>query len=158
MNIRYAPVNHPDLAPAAGGDLRDFGARPRVARTLNAARAGSSLLLAAVVAAVLVVADKVMDSWTDGNLLIAWMVLWVLAFAALALLAAPSRRAAAALQAAFKSLHERRIRAVQDEQYWQTALSDPRIMADIRRAMGELPLPYTRTHPNYWYWLYCPTL
>jgi hypothetical protein len=158
MNIRYAPVNHPDLAPATGGDDRhDFGPRPRVARVFHAARAGSSLLLAGVVAAVLVVADKVMDSWTEGNLLIGWIVLWVLAFVALAVLASPSRRAAASLRAAAKSRTERRMRAAQDEQYWHAALSDPRVMADIRRAMGELPLDGTRPFPDHFYWLHCPS-
>lgn len=148
MSISYATVNHSGPTPAAPGGQRVFGARPRVTRAFHAARAGSSLLLAAVVATLLVIAEKVVDSWIEGNLLIAWIVLWVLAFAALALLAAPSRRAAASLRAAFKSQNERRTRAAQDEQYWQAALSDPRIMADLRRAMGALALPDTRTHPD----------
>ncbi|WP_207717645.1 hypothetical protein [Caenimonas soli] len=158
MSASYFPMDHSGPTPAAGAGQRVLGARPRVARAFYAARARSSLLHAGVVAAVLVVADKAMDSWTEGNLLIGWMVLWVLAFAGLALLAAPSRRAAASLRAAFKSQNERRMRAAQDDQYWQLALSDPRIMADIRRAAGDSPLPATRTYPDYRYWLYCPPL
>ena len=51
------------------------------------------MLLAAVVSALLVVANQVIDTWTEGHLLAAWIVLWTVAFAALGLLAAPARRA-----------------------------------------------------------------
>ena len=42
------------------------------------------MLLAAIVAAFLVVANQVVDTWTEGHLLAAWIVLWMVAFAALA--------------------------------------------------------------------------
>ena len=51
-----------------------------------------------MVSALLVVANQVIDTWTEGHLLAAWMVLWLVAFAALALLTAPARRAGVALR------------------------------------------------------------
>ena len=109
-------------------------------RRFDGARAASSLLLAAIVSALLVVANQVVDTGTEGHLLAAWIVLWIVAFAGLALLAAPARRAATALRTALKAWNERRIQAAQDEQYWQAALTDARLMADISRAMSAAAL------------------
>ena len=92
--------------------------------------------MAAVVSALLVVANQVIDTWTDGHLLAAWMVLWLVAFAAMAVLTVPARRAAAALLGAVKARAERRRRAAEDAHTWQIALNDPRIMAELQHAMG----------------------
>ena len=42
-------------------------------RSFDGARGAASLLLAAVVAALLVVANQVIDTWTDGHMLAAWI-------------------------------------------------------------------------------------
>jgi hypothetical protein len=102
----------------------------------DSARAPATLLLAAIVSALLVVANEVVDTWTEGHLLAAWIVLWTIGFAALALLAAPARTAAAALRASWRESQARRLQRRQDEQYWQAALQDARLMADISRAMS----------------------
>lgn len=62
-----------------------------IAHNFDGARGAASLLLAAVVSALMVVANQVIDTWSEGHLLAAWMVLWVVAFAALALLTLPAR-------------------------------------------------------------------
>ena len=64
---------------------------------------------------------------------IAW---WLVAFAALALLTAPARRAGAALRVAALGWAEARRRAADDERTWQVAVKDPRIMAELNHAMG----------------------
>jgi hypothetical protein len=102
----------------------------------DGARGAASLLLAAVVSALLVVANQVIDTWSEGHLLAAWMVLWVVAFAALALLTSPARRASAALRVAGKAFVENRRRAAEDQRTWQVAIKDPRIMAELNHAMG----------------------
>ncbi|MGV3679123.1 MAG: hypothetical protein ACO1PM_05300 [Acidovorax sp.] len=107
-----------------------------IAAGFDSARGAASLLLAAIVAALLVVANQVIDTWSEGHLLAAWMVLWLVAFAALALLSAPARRAAAALRAGFAGWAESRRRAAEDERTWQVAIRDPRIMAELNHAMG----------------------
>ena len=112
----------------------------RAVRGFDSARASATLLLAAIVSALLVVANQVVDTWTEGHLLAAWILLWTIGFAALALLAAPARTAANALRASYAESKARRLRRRQDEQYWQAALEDARIMADISRAMGAVAL------------------
>ena len=108
----------------------------RAASNFDGARGAATLLLAAVVSALLVVAHQVVDTWTEGHLLAAWMVLWLVAFAALALLTSPARRASAALRVAGKAFTENRRRAAEDERTWQVAMKDPRIMAELNHAMG----------------------
>ena len=51
-------------------------------------------LLAAVMSALLVVADQLIETWANGHLLLVWVALWTVAFAALALLAPPLRQLA----------------------------------------------------------------
>jgi len=69
-------------------------AQPRTPRarreTVEASRTLSGMLLAAVLSALLVVADQVIDTWVDGHMLAAWVALWTVAFAALALLGTPA--------------------------------------------------------------------
>ena len=62
----------------------------------------------------MVVANEVVDTWTEGHLLAAWILMWTVGFAALALLAAPARRAAAALRAGLKAWAAARRQAAQD--------------------------------------------
>ena len=107
-----------------------------VAGLAQGARGGASLLLAAVVSAVLVVANQLVDTWSEGHLLTAWAVLWAIAFAALALLAGPLRRTAIALRSTVVGWNARHIAAEQDRQMMRVAMTDARVMADISRAMS----------------------
>jgi hypothetical protein len=98
-------------------------------------RGAAALLLAAIVSALLVVANQVIETWSEGGLLAAWMGLWLVAFAALALLAAPARRAAVALRSGYKAWVESRRLAAEDERTWALARKDARLMADLMRIM-----------------------
>lgn len=125
-HVEY-PTEHPGVVRAENA----AAALKSAAAHFDGARGAASLLLAAVVSALLVVANQVIDTWTEGHLLAAWMVLWLVAFAALALLTSPARRAGVALAWA-----ESRRRAAEDQRTWQVALKDPRIMAELNHAMG----------------------
>jgi hypothetical protein len=129
MSTSFAPV--PFNAPRA-----ERAPNLKAPASAAGSRAASSVLLAAVVSALVVVANQVVDTWTEGHLLAAWIVLWVVAFAALALLAAPARRAITSLRTSYVAWNERRVQEAQDQQYWQAALNDARLMADISRAMS----------------------
>jgi hypothetical protein len=98
------------------------------------ARSLSALLLAAVVAAMVVLADQLVSTWADGHLMLAWVMLWVVVFAVLALFAdtarSLARRMIGSLDAWSKSLAEARAEA----RIWEVARSDPRIMAELRQA------------------------
>ncbi|MBV8619535.1 MAG: hypothetical protein JOY84_11785 [Curvibacter sp.] len=106
------------------------------ARRFDGARGMAALLLAAVVSALLVVANQVIDTWTEGHLLAAWIGLWTVGFAALALLAAPARSMALGLRSRLQRWSAERRRAAEDHRLWSLALSDARVMADISRAMS----------------------
>ena len=108
----------------------------QAAKGFSGTRATASLMLAAVVAALVVTANQVMDSWTDGNLMAAWIVLWTIAFAASALLAVPVRQAVSSLRSGLTAWSARRRETSADEQLWKLALTDARVMADISRAMS----------------------
>ncbi len=126
VHVTY-PTEHPGVVRAQ-----------RAATTLQfawrRARQGS-LLLAAVVSALLVVVDQVIDTWSDGHLLAAWILLWAVAFGSLALLAAPVRELAQRGSAAFTRWNTARIRAAEDRRLWALAETDARVMADIQCAI-----------------------
>ena len=132
----FAPTRYPTQHPGVVRAGRVAETLGNVVRRFDGARATASLLLAAIVSALLVVANEVVDTWTEGHLLVAWILMWTVAFAALALLAEPARSAATALRSALKTRAARRRRAAEDDQYWQAALADARVMADISRAMS----------------------
>ena len=112
----------------------------------NGLRGTASLLLAAGVSALLVVANQFIEAWSDGHLLAAWMLLWLVAFAALALLATPARRGAALLRRAARLWDQARRRAAEDERTWNAALHDARIMADLSRAMNGIAVQDARRY------------
>ncbi|ADU97897.1 hypothetical protein HF896_00765 [Alicycliphilus denitrificans] len=118
----------------------------RSATRFDPTRNGASLLLAALVAALLVVANEMVDTWGDGHLLAGWMLMWLIAFVGMALLAAPARRAVALLRGAAKSWSDARRRAAEDERTWNAALHDARIMADLSRAMNGIAVEDMRRY------------
>lgn len=132
----FAHVVHPTEHAGVVRAENAAAALKSAAANFDGARGAASLLLAAVVSALLVVANQMIDTWSEGHLLAAWMVLWLVAFAALALLTAPARRAGVALRLAAQTWAQNRRNAEQDERTWQIALKDPRIMAELSHAMG----------------------
>ena len=136
MLTSFAHVDQPSQHP---GVVRAELVAKRIQHAVHhfdATRSGASMLLAAIVAACLVVANQVVETWTEGHLLAAWIVLWLVAFAALGLLAVPAKRTAAALRIGYKRWTAARRQAAQDRELWNLALTDSRVMADISRAMS----------------------
>ena len=142
----YAHVNYPAEHPGVVRAERVAKSMRQAARGFDGARAGASLLLAAIVASLMVVANQVIDTWTEGHLLGAWIVMWAVAFAALALFAAPAKRASGSLRTAMKRWAAARKQAAEDEQLWSLALTDARVMADISRAMSADALRDTKAY------------
>ncbi|MFP5466801.1 MAG: hypothetical protein ACLGG8_04640 [Gammaproteobacteria bacterium] len=95
------------------------------------ARGLATMLLAAVIAALVVVADRLISTWADGHLLLAWVVLWAVIFAGTALFAGAARqmasRAVVALDGWSRALAEKRA----DARLWELAKSDPRVMSEL---------------------------
>lgn len=108
--------------------------RQRTAAELDGARPLAGMLMVLVVAALMAVADQMIETWADGHLLVVWVALWTTAFMALALVAPPLRHMtnAVALRAAqwMRNQAQRRSNAA----LWEAAQWDPRVMADIQIA------------------------
>ena len=104
-------------------------------RSFDSTKGLAAMLLAALVAALMVVADQLVSVWADGYLLASWVTLWAIAFAALALMAPTAHRLASSLSVAWK---ERVIRVANERseaQYWASAKSDPRLMSELQAAI-----------------------
>ena len=127
------PTEHPGVARAE----RAADSIKQAAATMMSPRGAASLLLAAIVSALLVVANQVIDTWSEGHLMLAWIALWTIGFAALALAAGPVRAAVDRTRLTIRRWAVARHAAAQDEALWQVALTDARVMADISRAMSQ---------------------
>lgn len=131
VNVKH-PAEHPGVARFESA----LGTARQLRRGFDGAKGLAALLLAALVAAMVVVADQLVDNWADGHLLVGWVALWVVAFAAIALFADTARllgaRAVKALDAWSSAIAQARA----DVRLWEAAKSDPRVMADLQVAMA----------------------
>ena len=113
---------------AAIDSARDIGGQFRGARGLVA------LLLAGAFSALVVVADQVVSTWADGHLMLAWIGLWAVLFAAVLLFAEASRGwpdSAARVLGKWSRAHAQRR---EDERTWGFALADARFMSELQVA------------------------
>ena len=129
VHIDYA-LEHPGVKrlEAAAAAISDIQQNFSSARTL------ATMLLAAVVAAFVVIADRLIDTWADGHLLAAWVALWAVAFAAIGLLAPVAKQTARNIIDSYKAYALRSNNAREEEAFWQSALNDPRVMAEYQAA------------------------
>lgn len=133
---QFAHVDYPTQHPGVERMQRAAQALRQIASGFDGARGAATLLLAAIVSALVVVANQVVDTWTDGHLLAAWIILWTIAFAGMALLAQPARRLVTVTRSWFKGAAEARRRQAEDRKFWDVAMTDARVMADLSRAMS----------------------
>lgn len=113
-------------------------------RKFDGARGLATFLLAAVVSALVFAANQMIETWADGHLLAAWMALWLVAFATMALAAGPIRRAVLSVKqfdgsAVYAAWSARRKARLNDEKMWDYARQDARLMADIMCAIEDSP-------------------
>ena len=130
VHLEY-PMIHPGVARAeqAVQNVRD------IRNSFNGPRSLATLLLAAVVAAMVVVADQMIDTWADGHLLAAWVALWAVGFTAVGLFAGATRQVASKLWANMDAWSANVAQRRADERLWAIAKSDARLMADLQSAM-----------------------
>ena len=127
---------HPQFAPRvakAEGFDRPLGQSGRK-RPVDRSRSLAGMLLVAAVAALIVVADQLIDTWADGHLLVVWVALWTVAFAALALLAPPLRQLTTALAGLISRWSAAQARRRSDNALWAFAQQDYRVMRDLQVA------------------------
>jgi len=124
---------HPYFVPSTAQAPDTRNAR-RDASSRDYSRTLAGMLLAAVVAALLVVADQLIDTWADGHLLVVWVALWSVAFAALAVLAPPLRQLADRSAAWLTRWSQVRAQHRSDAAIWQIAQQDHRLMQELHVA------------------------
>ena len=93
------------------------------------------MVLAVVLAALAAGVFQATETWSDGHMMAAWMVLWAMAFASIALFSQPARRAINLVRTGYRAWVKSRQQAAADERVWNAALQDARLMADLARAM-----------------------
>jgi len=128
---------HPDFPTTHGGvtrletaiaSVRHIGSRLRGARGLVA------LLLAGAFSALVVVADQVVSTWADGQMIVAWIGLWLVLFAAVVLFSEASRGWSSSVVDFLETWSRAHAQRLQDERTWSFAQSDPRFMAELQVA------------------------
>ena len=131
------PLSHPGVARAE----QVIGYVQEQRRELRGTRGLKVVVLAAVVAALAAGANHFVTHWTDSSLMAAWLVLWLVAFLAMALFAGALRDVASRGVAAFGAMQRRVAVARADAKFLDTARHDPRVMNDLLAAM-------TRAQPD----------
>jgi hypothetical protein len=133
--IAMARPVQPYFVPTATKRVTDrIAPNDSAKRSFDSSRTLAGMLLAAVVAALLVVADQLIDTWADGHLLVVWVALWTVAFAALALLAPPLRLLADSAAGTLARWSRARAKRRSDEVMWRVAQQDYRVMQDLQMA------------------------
>jgi len=123
-------------AAQAGGRTNSAGTKAGMRARFDSTKGLSSMLLAAMVSALVVVADRLIDTWADGHLLAAWVALWAVGFAALAVFSGAARKLAASAVVALDKWSQRSAQNRADERLWAIAQADPRVMADLQMAIA----------------------
>lgn len=106
----------------------------RARRQFDGARGLAAVLLAAAVAALVVVADRLISTWADGHLLLAWVFLWVVIFAGSVLLAGTARRLAQRAMRSLDGWSQKLAQTRAEARLWDLAQSDPRLMGELKQA------------------------
>ncbi|OOG46633.1 hypothetical protein [Polaromonas sp. A23] len=132
----FVNVNHPAEHPGVTRFESALGAARQLRLGFDGAKGLAVMLLVALVAALVVVADQLVENWADGHLLAAWVAAWVVGFAALALFAGSIRLLAARAVAALDAWSSAIAQARADVRLWEAAKADPRVMADLQIAIA----------------------
>jgi hypothetical protein len=101
----------------------------------TSAKALSTLLLAAGVAALVVMADQMIDNWAETHVIASWLALWAVAVLAIGALRGVTRLLAQKLMANLDGWSANVARRRSDQRLWAMAQSDSRMMRDLQTAM-----------------------
>ena len=131
VHLEY-PITHPGVERAEQA-VANF---KRISNSFSPTRTLAAMLLAAIVAAFVVVADQMMATWADGHLLAAWVALWAVAFAAVGLFAGVSKTLAIQVKQALDAWSASMARRRSDERLWSIAQTDARLMSELQSALS----------------------
>ena len=95
----------------------------------------ASVLLAASVAALVVIANQLIDNWAQTHVLASWLALWAVAVLAIAALRGVSRLFAQRLMKGLDAWSANLAHRRSDQRLWAMAQTDSRLMSDLQVAM-----------------------
>ncbi len=127
----------PDFPREHGGLIRmrdGLSAARSLASQIHSTKGLASILVAGGVAAAIVVADQIVAAWADGHLLLAWIVMWTIVFALLALFSDAIRSWPTRLGAGIDARLLAYSQAAEDARTWAAAQADHRLMAELQHA------------------------
>lgn len=120
--------------PASLGLNTAVDTRRALRSRLDGVRGLSTLLMAAAVAALVVLAERLMGGWAEQHQFLAWVALWLLILVGSAAVSAPAqglaRRVRHAAQTSVAAIAEARA----EVRLWDAARADHRVMADCLQA------------------------
>jgi hypothetical protein len=123
------PYFTPQVVAARPAAPSDFTLNVFSSRTL------AGMLLAAALAALLVVADQLVDTWANGHLLVVWVAMWTIIFAAMALSARSLRHITETMAIGISRWAQDRAARRSDAAVMHLARQDHRVMRDLQAAM-----------------------
>ena len=124
------PRDHVGLARMTDG----FSAVQSLTAKADGAKGLAGALVAGGVAAAIVVAEQIVNAWADGHLLLAWIAMWAVVFALLAVFSDTIRGWPTRLNAQMHKRALARREAAADERTWAAAVADPRLMVELQVA------------------------
>jgi hypothetical protein len=136
MNRHFVHVEYPTSHPGVVRAEQAVAKIKHMGESFSPTRSLAAMLLAAVVAAFVVVADQMMDTWADGHLLAAWVTLWAVAFAAAGLFAGTSKTVALQIKNGLDAWSAKLAQNRADDRMWAMAQTDTRLMSDLQSARG----------------------
>jgi hypothetical protein len=136
MNHNFVHLDYPLTHPGVDRAEKVVNNFKRLSDTFNPTRTLAIMLLAAVVAAFIVVADQMIDTWAEGHLLAAWVALWAVVFAAVGLFAGVSKSVAIQLKTGLDRWAAHAAQRRSDERLWEIAQTDARLMSELQIAMS----------------------
>ena len=124
------PSQHGGLTRMSDGlsNVQSFATRIRSAKGL------AGVLVVGGVAAAIVVADQIVTAWADGHLLLAWIVMWAIVFALLALFSDSIRTWPTRLRTDIDARLLAYSEAADEARTWAIAQTDHRLMAELQMA------------------------
>lgn len=136
MNRNSVHLDYPLTHPGVERAEQVVANFKRLSDSFSPTHTLAAMLLAAIVAAFVVVADQMMATWADGHLFAAWVALWAVAFAAVGLFGGVSKTMAIQMKQSLDAWSARMAQSRSDERLWAIAQTDARLMSDLQTAMN----------------------
>ena len=114
--------------------MNPLGAAAPAQKPATSSKALASLLLGGGVAALVVMADQLMEPWAESHVVAAWIALWAVAVVAIAALRGLSRHLAQQVMQGLDGWSANVAQRRSDRRLWAMAQNDSRMMADLQAA------------------------